>query len=280
MRGPDEHGPDHVGTSHRAPKRRSTGDVDGERDDAQGGARRGRCQRHAELLAACDAAKIAGGCSSERRLSLGARSPPRRHRAPWLSRPRAAGRCRAAPAAPPSRRPFPRWDVTDIAVADTQPDALARLFRFDECFYVYAATGPGRDEMRLELTHRFAISLRDGFEYIVEPRNWPEYWPGLLRVEPGSRWRSPGDRACVVMRLLGRTVELEMTLHGWRPRCRRSVARERRTCVGSRPRIWGFSGTASWVRPAGQGEGPTARDARPDVRGSGRRAPDARGCDP
>jgi hypothetical protein len=66
--------------------------------------------------------------------------------------------------------------------------------------------------MRLELTHRFAIPLRYGFDYIVQPRNWPEYWPDLIRVQPGSLWRAPGDRACVVMRLLGRTVELEMTL--------------------------------------------------------------------
>jgi hypothetical protein len=27
------------------------------------------------------------------------------------------------------------WDVTDVAVADTEPDALARLFTFDERFY-------------------------------------------------------------------------------------------------------------------------------------------------
>jgi pimeloyl-ACP methyl ester carboxylesterase len=65
--------------------------------------------------------------------------------------------------------------------------------------------------VRLELTHRFAIPLRDGFDYIVEPRNWPEYRPGLVRVQPGSRWRAPGDRARVT-RLLGRTVELELTL--------------------------------------------------------------------
>jgi cyclopropane fatty-acyl-phospholipid synthase-like methyltransferase len=30
---------------------------------------------------------------------------------------------------------FPGWDVTDVEVADTEPDALARLFRFDERFY-------------------------------------------------------------------------------------------------------------------------------------------------
>jgi hypothetical protein len=71
--------------------------------------------------------------------------------------------------------------------------------------------------MRLDVTHQFAIPLRDGFDYIVEPRNWPEYWPGLIRVQPGSRWRAPGDRARVVMRLLARIVELEMTLQTFDP---------------------------------------------------------------
>jgi hypothetical protein len=70
---------------------------------------------------------------------------------------------------------------------------------------------------RVELAHRFALPLRDGFDYIVDPRNWPEYWPGLVRVEPGSRWQMPGDRARVVMRLPGRSVELEMTLRTFDP---------------------------------------------------------------
>jgi hypothetical protein len=74
--------------------------------------------------------------------------------------------------------------------------------------------------MRLELTQRFAVPLQEGFDYIVDPRNWPAYWPGLIRVQPGSRWREPGDRAAVVMRLLGRPVELEMTLRVFEP-CRR-----------------------------------------------------------
>ena len=70
---------------------------------------------------------------------------------------------------------------------------------------------------RVELTHRFAVPLRDGFDYIVDPHNWPEYWPDLIRIEPGSRWQTPGDRARVVMRLLGRSVELEMTLRAFEP---------------------------------------------------------------
>jgi hypothetical protein len=71
--------------------------------------------------------------------------------------------------------------------------------------------------MHLEVRHRFAVPLQDGFDYIVEPRNWPEYWPGLIRVQPGSQWRAPGDRVRVVMRLLGRNVELEMTLRTFDP---------------------------------------------------------------
>jgi hypothetical protein len=30
---------------------------------------------------------------------------------------------------------FPGWEVTDVENADTEPDVLARLFKFDESFY-------------------------------------------------------------------------------------------------------------------------------------------------
>jgi hypothetical protein len=30
---------------------------------------------------------------------------------------------------------FPGWEVTDVEVADTEPDALARLMKFEERFY-------------------------------------------------------------------------------------------------------------------------------------------------
>ena len=42
--------------------------------------------------------------------------------------PRGAGRAAVEAA-------FPGWEVTDVEVADTEPDALARLFKFDERFY-------------------------------------------------------------------------------------------------------------------------------------------------
>jgi Polyketide cyclase / dehydrase and lipid transport len=66
--------------------------------------------------------------------------------------------------------------------------------------------------IRIEARQHFPVSLRDGFDYITTVSNWPEYWPRLVRVEPGSRWRAPGDQARLVLRLLGRPVGLEMTL--------------------------------------------------------------------
>jgi hypothetical protein len=71
--------------------------------------------------------------------------------------------------------------------------------------------------MRLEVEHRFAISQRAGFDYITDPDNWPAYWPGFVRIEPGSRWSAPGDVTRIVVRLLGRTVPLEMTLRRFEP---------------------------------------------------------------
>jgi polyketide cyclase/dehydrase/lipid transport protein len=66
--------------------------------------------------------------------------------------------------------------------------------------------------VRIEVNRRFDVPLREGFDYITDPNNWPQYWPDLVRIEPGSRWREPGDRARLVLRLLGRPVEVEMTL--------------------------------------------------------------------
>ena len=48
-----------------------------------------------------------------------------RHRGPL---PRGAGRADV-------ERAFPDWEITDVVAADTDPDPIARLFRFDERFY-------------------------------------------------------------------------------------------------------------------------------------------------
>jgi uncharacterized membrane protein len=66
--------------------------------------------------------------------------------------------------------------------------------------------------VRIEHAHRFGIPVADGFDYITDQANWPAYWPGLLRIEPGSSWREPGDETRLLVKLLGRQVELHMTL--------------------------------------------------------------------
>jgi uncharacterized protein YndB with AHSA1/START domain len=71
--------------------------------------------------------------------------------------------------------------------------------------------------VQLELAQRFPVSASDGFAYITDPANWPAYWPRLQRVVSVERWREPGDRAALVLRLLGRDVELHMTLVRFEP---------------------------------------------------------------
>jgi uncharacterized protein YndB with AHSA1/START domain len=71
--------------------------------------------------------------------------------------------------------------------------------------------------MRVEAEHRFPVSVRDGFEYITDQANWPEYWPNLVRIEPGSRWGEPGDVTRMALRVLRREVEMTMTLGRFDP---------------------------------------------------------------
>src|SRR6478735_4044096 len=69
-------------------------------------------------------------------------------------------------------------------------------------------------------THRSAPATRRtaGFEYVTNTANWPSFWPGIVRVEPGSRWAEAGDEARIVIELLRRPVELRMTLRRFEPR--------------------------------------------------------------
>ena len=71
--------------------------------------------------------------------------------------------------------------------------------------------------IRVEVHHRLPVGLRDGFDYITDPGNWPEYWPRFVRMAGEPRWREPGDRAALVLRMVGREVELHMTLERIEP---------------------------------------------------------------
>jgi hypothetical protein len=68
------------------------------------------------------------------------------------------------------------------------------------------------DVIRVEREHLFAVPVEAGFAFITDMSNWPLYWPGFVRLESGSRWSAVGDTARIVVRLLGRNVELRMTL--------------------------------------------------------------------
>jgi hypothetical protein len=71
--------------------------------------------------------------------------------------------------------------------------------------------------MQIECEHVFDVPLAAGFGYITDPANWMSYWPGIVRVEPGSRWAAAGDEARIVVELLGRQVELRMVLRRFEP---------------------------------------------------------------
>lgn len=66
--------------------------------------------------------------------------------------------------------------------------------------------------VRIEAERRFPVGVDAGFAYITSLATWPEYWPRLVHIDPASRWQHPGDRARLALRMLGRDVELEMTL--------------------------------------------------------------------
>lgn len=66
--------------------------------------------------------------------------------------------------------------------------------------------------IRIEHEHDFAMLAEASFAFITDITNWPRYWPGFVRIESGSQWRAPGDEARIVVRLLGREVELRMAL--------------------------------------------------------------------
>jgi hypothetical protein len=119
-------------------------------------------------------------------------------------------------------------------------DVLVECLRASETLLIFMATlsgisnqrtvpdqrGPDRREknlrrvrryvgmmVRLEASRSFAIGRAAAFDYITNPGNWPQYWPGLVAVAtPSAPWLRPGDAMVLRMRLNGREVDLHMTL--------------------------------------------------------------------
>jgi uncharacterized protein YndB with AHSA1/START domain len=65
---------------------------------------------------------------------------------------------------------------------------------------------------RVEAARRYDAPIEHGFAFITDPANWPTFWPGYVRLEEGSSWGAPGDRAQLVTRLFGRERVLTMTI--------------------------------------------------------------------
>jgi hypothetical protein len=65
---------------------------------------------------------------------------------------------------------------------------------------------------RVESAHRFDVPVEHGFAFITNTENWPRFWPGYVRLEPGSSWGERGNTARLVTRILGRERELAMTV--------------------------------------------------------------------
>jgi hypothetical protein len=71
--------------------------------------------------------------------------------------------------------------------------------------------------VRVESAHRYGVPAERGFGFITNAANWPRFWPGYVRLEPGSSWGAKGDTARLVTRLLGRDRELTMTVTEFEP---------------------------------------------------------------
>lgn len=97
--------------------------------------------------------------------------------------------------------------------------ATQRVSELVSTFIPLAVTRRLRRVVHIEVEHRFGVSVHEGFDYITELTNWPAYWPRFVRIDRGSRWRAPGDRARITLRMLAREVDLEMTLARLEP-CR------------------------------------------------------------
>jgi uncharacterized protein YndB with AHSA1/START domain len=70
---------------------------------------------------------------------------------------------------------------------------------------------------RISANRRYDVPVERAFAFVTDPENWWKFWPGFVRLEPGSRWNASGDEARLVIRLLGRERELTLTLTTFEP---------------------------------------------------------------
>ena len=70
---------------------------------------------------------------------------------------------------------------------------------------------------RISASRRYDVPAERVFAFVTNTDNWSKFWPGYVRLQPGSRWNASGDEARLVIRLLGRERELTLTLTTFEP---------------------------------------------------------------
>ena len=66
----------------------------------------------------------------------------------------------------------------------------------------------------VKLSRTFPVPVSDAFAFITAPANWKAFFPHFIRLhDPAcAKWDAPGDRVTVAIRILGRMVDVDMTL--------------------------------------------------------------------
>ena len=148
-----------------------------------------------------------GSCSpAARRATAGPDRPFERKGSCWrrIHRTRVSAHASAERNVRGSRRPSAATDLTGadrrhgarrvFRVAPRSPGCADGQKRRSRGCVFAAAKGVRGCRVRIECEHRFDVPLEEGFAYITEPANWLNYWPGIVRIAPGSRWGAPGRR--------------------------------------------------------------------------------------
>jgi hypothetical protein len=83
--------------------------------------------------------------------------------------------------------------------------------------------------LRIEVIQTFGVSVAEAFAYITDMKNWPEYWPGFVRLDnAAASWSMPGDTTTVVITLLNSERALNLELETFRKNaCVKYVTRQR-----------------------------------------------------
>jgi hypothetical protein len=64
----------------------------------------------------------------------------------------------------------------------------------------------------ITMTRQYPIERDRLYAHLTEPTNWPSYYHGMITATPGGAFTEPGDEVSVRHRLLGRSIDVEVTL--------------------------------------------------------------------